>query len=123
MPPTDVVEDDTDIGVMCTDVFGPEWKKLRIAHLATADRVGFELFEFDGNYAPENNIDFRQNGTFHFCVQDPDVRRSGRKQLWQLAVSNGCRSDSIIPERSPTAWSTLKTHLVLSSKFTAILMN
>ena len=29
MPPTDVVEDDSDIGVMCTDVFGPAWKKLR----------------------------------------------------------------------------------------------
>lgn len=73
MPPTDVVEDDTDIGAMCTDVFGPDWKKLRIAHLATADRIGFEILEFDRNYPPENNIDFRRNGTIHFCIQDPDV--------------------------------------------------
>ena len=73
MPPTDVTEDKSDIGIMCSDVFGPEWKKLRIAHLATADRVGIEIFEFDGNYAPKNNMDFRQNGVFHFCIQDPDV--------------------------------------------------
>ena len=72
MPPTDVTEDDSDIGKMCTDVFGAQWKKLRIAHLATADRVGIEIFEFDGNYPPENNMDFRRNGTFHFCIQDPD---------------------------------------------------
>lgn len=73
MPPTDVVEDDTDIGRMCSDVFGPGWKKLRIAHLATGDRIGFELFEFDGNSAPKDNMDFRANGMFHFAIQDPDI--------------------------------------------------
>ena len=40
MPPTAVTEDNSDIGEMCSDVFGPEWKKLRIAHMSTADRVG-----------------------------------------------------------------------------------
>jgi catechol 2,3-dioxygenase-like lactoylglutathione lyase family enzyme len=73
MPPTDVVQDDTDIAVMCTDVLGAVWKKLRIAHRATADRIGFEIFEFDGNHAPQDNIDFRRNGTFHFCIQDPEL--------------------------------------------------
>ena len=73
MKPTEVTEDDSDIGQMCTDVFGPGWKRLRIAHLATADRVGIEIFEFDGNYSPEDNIDFRRNGMFHFCIQDPDL--------------------------------------------------
>lgn len=46
MKPTDVTEDDSAVGVMCTDVFGPGWGSLRIAHLATADRVGIEIFEF-----------------------------------------------------------------------------
>lgn len=73
MPATEIEEDDSDIGVMCTDVFGPGWKKIRIAHLATADRIGFELFEFDGNTAPKDNLDYRRNGTFHFAIQDPDV--------------------------------------------------
>lgn len=58
---------------MCTDVFGPNWKSLRIAHLATADRIGIEIFEFPENYAPSDNLDHKRHGTFHFCVQDPDV--------------------------------------------------
>ena len=49
MTPTEVVEDDSDIGRMCTDVFGPGWKRLRIAHMATADRLGIELFEMQDN--------------------------------------------------------------------------
>ncbi|MEO1909183.1 MAG: lactoylglutathione lyase family protein [Paracoccus sp. (in: a-proteobacteria)] len=73
MQPTQVTEDDSDIGQMCTDVFGPGWNSLRIAHLASADRIGFELFEFDGNEAPEDNLPFRRHGTFHFAIQDPDL--------------------------------------------------
>ena len=52
MQPTEIVEDDSDIGQMCTDVFGAGWGRLRIAHLATADRIGIELFEFEDNHAP-----------------------------------------------------------------------
>ena len=32
MEPTTMVEDDTPIGIMCTDVFGAGWGSLRIAH-------------------------------------------------------------------------------------------
>ena len=71
--PSEVVEDDSAIGRMCTDVFGPGWTRLRIAHLSTADGIGFELFEFEGNAAPADNLDYRRHGTFHFAVQDPDV--------------------------------------------------
>tara|TARA_R110002020_G_scaffold15555_28_gene55363 strand:- start:5653 stop:6147 length:495 start_codon:yes stop_codon:yes gene_type:complete len=73
MQPSEVVEDDSAIGRMCTDVFGPGWTRLRIAHLSTADGIGFELFEFEGNAAPADNLDYRRHGTFHFAVQDPDV--------------------------------------------------
>ena len=73
MEPTEIVEDDSAIGQMCTDVFGAGWNKLRIAHLSTADRVGIEIFEFPENYAPDDNLNYRQHGTFHFCIQDPDV--------------------------------------------------
>ncbi|WP_217272188.1 VOC family protein [Sphingopyxis sp. BSNA05] len=67
MKPTNVTEDESAVGVMCTDVFGPGWGSLRIAHLATADRVGIELFEFPDNYAPDNNLDHNRQGTFHFA--------------------------------------------------------
>ncbi|MGX8176176.1 lactoylglutathione lyase family protein [Exiguobacterium sp. RIT452] len=73
MEPSDVVEDDSPIGVMCTDVFGAGWEKFRIAHMATGDRVGIELFEFPNNEQPENNFEFWKTGIFHYAIQDPDI--------------------------------------------------
>ncbi|KIX16538.1 lactoylglutathione lyase family protein [Paracoccus sp. 228] len=73
MQPSTVTEDDSAIGVMCTDVFGPGWDRLRIAHLSTGDGIGIELFEFAGNHAAADNFDFRRHGTFHFAIQDPDL--------------------------------------------------
>ncbi|NSY39112.1 lactoylglutathione lyase family protein [Leisingera sp. ANG59] len=73
MQASEVAEDGSAIGQMCTDVFGPGWTRLRIAHLSTADGIGIELFEFEGNEAPEDNFQYRKHGTFHFAVQDPDV--------------------------------------------------
>ena len=40
VPVTEITQDDSAIGVMCNDVFGPGWGRFRIAHLATADRIG-----------------------------------------------------------------------------------
>lgn len=73
MTPSEVTEDYSAIGVMCTDVFGPGWDSLRIAHLSTADGIGIELFEFKGNEAPDDNFAYRRHGTFHFAVQDPNL--------------------------------------------------
>ncbi|QCP62382.1 lactoylglutathione lyase family protein [Pantoea sp. SO10] len=73
MPPTQIQEDDSAIGVMCSDVFGSGWEKFRIAHLSTGDRVGVEIFEFKAAEKPENNFEYWKTGVFHFCVQDPDV--------------------------------------------------
>nr|WP_243443299.1 VOC family protein [Psychrobacter sp. JCM 18903] len=46
MEPTEIVEDDSPIGEMCTEVFGSGWGSFRIAHLSTGDRIGVEIFEF-----------------------------------------------------------------------------
>ncbi len=73
MEPAVIVQDDSDIGVMCDDVFGKGWGKFKIAHMSTGDKIGVEIFEFDGCRKPENNLDYKQVGLFHFCVQDPDL--------------------------------------------------
>ncbi|MCI5099568.1 lactoylglutathione lyase family protein [Phaeobacter italicus] len=96
MDATEVVEDDSEIGRMCTDVFGKGWGSLRIAHLSTADRVGIELFEFEANHAPDNNLDFRRHGIFHFCVQDPDI-----EGLTQKIVAAGGKQRMPIREYYP----------------------
>ncbi|EQB3910973.1 lactoylglutathione lyase family protein [Buttiauxella gaviniae] len=73
MPPTEITEDDSAIGVMCSDVFGAGWQSFRIAHLSTGDRIGVEIFQFKNASRRENNFEYWKAGVFHFCVQDPDV--------------------------------------------------
>lgn len=73
MEPTKLIEDDSAIGEMCTDVFGEGWGEIKIAHLSTGDRIGFEIFEFKNQKDPENNFEYWKTGIFHFCVQDPNL--------------------------------------------------
>ena len=54
MEPTEIEEDDSAIGEMCTDVFGAGWGSFRIAHLSTGDRIGVELFQFKNQTNPED---------------------------------------------------------------------
>jgi len=73
MEPTLITEDTSPIGEMCSEVFGKNWEKFKIAHLSTGDRIGVEIFQFKNQENPENNFEYWKTGIFHFCVQDPDV--------------------------------------------------
>lgn len=96
MTPSDVVEDDSPIGVMCTGVFGPGWGKFRIAHMSTGDGIGIELFEFPNNETPEDNFEFWKTGIFHYCVQDLDI-----EGLVEKIVAHGGRQRMPIREYYP----------------------
>ncbi|GAA5494744.1 hypothetical protein Rhal01_00908 [Rubritalea halochordaticola] len=73
MKPTEIIEDkDTAIGQMCIDVLGTGWESFKIAHMSTGDKIGIELFAFKKNERPKE-FDYWKTGTFHFCVQDPDI--------------------------------------------------
>ncbi|MGN7472353.1 lactoylglutathione lyase family protein [Brevibacillus sp. SAFN-007a] len=96
MEPSEIREDDSPIGQMCTDVFGRGWGKLKIAHLATSDKVGIEIFEFSANETPENNFEFWKTGIFHFCVQDPDI-----EGLVEKVVAHGGKQRMPIREYYP----------------------
>lgn len=73
MPPTVIEHDESALGVLCDDVLGKGWGTFIVAYLATADRVGVEIFEFPNAERCENNLEYWKTGVFHFCVQDPDV--------------------------------------------------
>jgi hypothetical protein len=59
-------------------------------------RIGFELFDFDGNHAPDENLPFRQHGTFHFAIQDPDL-----EGLLEKIVAPGGKQLMPVREHSP----------------------
>lgn len=74
MPPSEVKkETDTAIGQMCIDVFGNDWDTFEIAHLATSDGIGVELFSFPHGKKEAPEFNPFNTGLFHFCVQDPDI--------------------------------------------------
>lgn len=63
------------------DIFGPQWKRTRIAHLSTANGTGIELFEF-GDPAAErrvDNFDYWRTGIFHIAFTSPDIEDTARR--------------------------------------------
>ncbi len=96
MPPTEIVSDDSAIGIMCDDVFGEGWERFKIAHLATSDKVGIEIFEFRNAEKRENNFEYWKSGFFHISVQDPDIEGLAAK-----IVANGGKQRMPIREYYP----------------------
>ena len=96
MPPTEITEDDSAIGVMCNDVFGEGWGSFKIAHLSTGDKIGIEIFEFPNAEDPENNFEYWKTGIFHFCIQDPDI-----ESLAEKIVAHGGKQRMPIREYYP----------------------
>jgi catechol 2,3-dioxygenase-like lactoylglutathione lyase family enzyme len=96
MEPIEAVGDDSHFGEICRDIFGENFKSMKLAHLATADGVGVELFQFTdpGNKEPRAPFDYWNTGIFHIAVSDPDIEglverivKSGGKQhskVWQI---------------------------------------
>jgi len=96
MKPTVVKEEsDTAIGKMCIDVFGEGWGSFKIAHVSTGDKIGIEMFEFRNNEKPKE-FEYWKTGTFHFCVQDPDI-----EALVEKIVANGGKQRMPIREYYP----------------------
>jgi lactoylglutathione lyase family protein len=96
MEPTVVKEEsDTAIGQMCIDVFGEGWGTFKIAHLSTGDRIGIEMFEFQNNETP-TEFEYWKTGTFHFCVQDPNI-----EALVEKIVAHGGKQRMPIREYYP----------------------
>ena len=67
--PMEGVADDTHIGRLFQDVFGQNFKKLRLAHLSFGNQVGFEIFEFlePKEEQRQNNFEYWKTGFFIFA--------------------------------------------------------
>jgi catechol 2,3-dioxygenase-like lactoylglutathione lyase family enzyme len=62
-------------GKLASSVFGPAFGELRQAHLAAANGVALELFEFRepaGESRP-NDFAYWHHGWFHLCVVDQEI--------------------------------------------------
>jgi catechol 2,3-dioxygenase-like lactoylglutathione lyase family enzyme len=73
-------------GTVAADVLGPRFGAFRQAHLAGANGVALELFQF------ERQVD-ELSGLFHVCVAVDDVRATAER----IAASGGRRSSGVWP--------------------------
>ena len=79
------------IEALCADIFGKDFKRMKLAHLASANGVAVELFEFvEPKYEPPtDNFAYWRGGIFHFAfvAKDPE-------HLAEVIVENGGRRRS-----------------------------
>jgi catechol 2,3-dioxygenase-like lactoylglutathione lyase family enzyme len=68
--PEEVDAADGHAGRAATAVFGPALRRMRMAHLVTANGVGIELFEFvDPRHERRaESFEYWKSGFFHICV-------------------------------------------------------
>ncbi|RQG93572.1 VOC family protein [Natrarchaeobius chitinivorans] len=77
MGPEKVHANEGHFGKLVADgMSGFEWMK--IAHMATGNHVGVELFEYDTTDG-ESDPDVMQPGLNHICVQDPNIEALATK--------------------------------------------
>jgi catechol 2,3-dioxygenase-like lactoylglutathione lyase family enzyme len=57
------------------DVFGARWKHMKLAHLADADGVGFEIFQFAEPpvHVREEGFDYWNSGVSHIALTVDDL--------------------------------------------------
>lgn len=87
-------------GRQAQNVLGKQLQHLRIAHMSTANGVGFELFEpVDPPFEQrENVVEFWRSGFFHICVTDPDVEGL----VARIVESGGQQLSDFWAERPPS---------------------
>lgn len=75
------------------DVFGAQWGGMRLAHLATPDGTGFELFEFldPPTVPPETEFDYWRMGISHICLTVDDFDAT----LAKLVAAGGRRRSEV----------------------------
>jgi catechol 2,3-dioxygenase-like lactoylglutathione lyase family enzyme len=73
--PETIVADDSVRGLIFKDIFGSDFKEVKVAWLSSGNQVGFEIFEFIDPKAERrtNNFEYWKSGFFHICITAPNI--------------------------------------------------
>ncbi len=81
-------------GPFCDTVYGTDWTGFRLAHMSTSNGIGIELLEFEGNYPPNEKLEFKRHGLFHFGILVPDY-----EEFLKKLEANGGKQHSAVNKR------------------------
>jgi catechol 2,3-dioxygenase-like lactoylglutathione lyase family enzyme len=92
-PPVEVRARQGHAGAVAADVFGTGFGRFRQAHLASANGVALELFEFTEPPADRrpDSFEHRKAGVFHVCFTVDDVQRTAER----IAACGGRRTSRV----------------------------
>ena len=94
--PVDIVVDNsTDMGILLTQLYPPEMKRVKMAHMSAGNGVGLELFQFVEPPTQQSNrtsFEYTRAGLFHLCVTDPEPEKLARR----IVESGGTQVSSVI---------------------------
>jgi catechol 2,3-dioxygenase-like lactoylglutathione lyase family enzyme len=97
--PVELSIDDDPRGQL-RDVLGPAFRKVRVAHLATGNGVGFEIFQSidPPHRRSETPVEFWRSGVFHLCMTDPDIEGLTAR----IVATGGRQLSKIWTDRPPS---------------------
>lgn len=73
--PFEVRHDESPEGEQAVDILGATFRHMRMAHMATGDGVGIELFQLidPPHERRDPTLQYWRSGVFHFCVTVDDI--------------------------------------------------
>jgi catechol-2,3-dioxygenase len=90
---------DPQLGRLVSQVFGPRMQRFLICHMASANGVGIELFQFlePRSARREDNFEYWKTGFFHIAITHPKVAelaekisaKGGKKRTEVMEISEG----------------------------------
>lgn len=90
---------DPQLSRLVKQVFGPRMQKFLICHVASANGVGIELFQFlePQSVRSDDNFEYWKTGFFHIAITDPRVAElaeriagnGGKKRTDVLEIAQG----------------------------------
>lgn len=91
--PTELTSNDIQIGKTLQNIFGRQFKRLRIVWMSSANNIGIELFQFmEPEQLPEKNqIEYWHGGVIHIGVTERNIEalvakvtKNGGRQLCNI---------------------------------------
>jgi catechol 2,3-dioxygenase-like lactoylglutathione lyase family enzyme len=92
--PFELKRDGSASSLYCDSIFQQDWTSVKMAHMSTGDRIGFELFEFEGNYPPNDIFEIKRQGLFHFSITVPNI-----EEFLEKLLTHGGKQRSPISKR------------------------